>query len=519
MTRRDFLHRAGRFGGAAFTSMTALGFLSRATGYGAELKGLPSVAGKNGTRIVILGAGIAGMTAAYELGKLGFACTVLEPASRPGGRSLTIRRGDTLTDTAGFSQTCAFDEGHYFNAGPARFPQWQITMDYCRELGVAVEPFVNMNESCYYYNENVPGKLAGQRVRQREAKADLRGAMAELLAKAVNQDKLDQPFTAEDKARLIDYLKREGDLNPTTLSYAGSTRRGFKTWPSVASKGEMDPAHEMLALLEANFITHFHRNNEFEYQGALFQPVGGMDMIAKALFGKVKDAVRFGCEAKEIRKTPGGGARIVYTEGGETKEFLADYAIVTIPPTVLRGIPNDFAPLVKNTINVIPFQGSARIGLQFKRRFWEEDDRIFGGITWTNQPINEIYYPSHGYFDKKGLLIGYYIFGPVSDELATKSPADRLEYALAQGEKIHPQYRAEFDTAFSVNWNTVPHIKGCLSHFPDRLVRTLYPLITKADGPLYIAGDWASHLGGWQAGAFESARHVTKLLHERISAA
>jgi monoamine oxidase len=106
----------------------------------------------------------------------------------------------------------------------------------------------------------------------------------------------------------------------------------------------------------------------------------------------------------------------------------------------------------------------------------------------------------------------------VSDELATKSPADRLEYALAQGEKIHPQYRAEFENAFSVNWNTVPHIKGCLSHFPDRLVRTLYPLITKADGPLYLAGDWASHLGGWQAGAFESARHVTKLLHERISA-
>ena len=120
MTRRDFLQRAGHFGGAAFTSMTALGFLSRATGFGAELKGLPAVSGRNGTRIVILGAGIAGMTAAYELGKLGFACTVLEPASRPGGRSLTLRRGDTLTDTEGFSQTCAFDEGHYFNAGPAQ---------------------------------------------------------------------------------------------------------------------------------------------------------------------------------------------------------------------------------------------------------------------------------------------------------------------------------------------------------------------------------------------------------------
>ena len=81
----------------------------------------------------------------------------------------------------------------------------------------------------------------------------------------------------------------------------------------TASKGEMDPAHELLALLEANFITHFHRNNEFEYQGSLFQPVGGMDMLAKALHAKVKESVRFGCEAKEIRKTP-AGARLFATE-------------------------------------------------------------------------------------------------------------------------------------------------------------------------------------------------------------
>ncbi|MES1172083.1 MAG: hypothetical protein ABUL77_02505, partial [Bacteroidota bacterium] len=67
MTRRDFLEKAGRYGGATFTAMTALGLLSRATGQGAELKGLPAVTGKPGTKVVILGAGIAGMTAAYEL--------------------------------------------------------------------------------------------------------------------------------------------------------------------------------------------------------------------------------------------------------------------------------------------------------------------------------------------------------------------------------------------------------------------------------------------------------------------
>lgn len=519
MTRRDFLERAGLYGGSVFTSMTALGLISTATGRAAELAGLPSLKGKPGSRVLILGAGIAGMTAAYELGKLGFDCTILEAANRHGGRSLTIRGGDKLTDTLGHEQTCTFDDGHYFNAGPARFPQWQITMDYCRELGVAVEPFVNVNENAFYYNTGVPGSFADQRIRQRTAKADLRGHSAELFAKAVSQDALDAPFTAEDKERLLDYLIREGDLNPNNLSYEGSSRRGFRVWPSVTSMGERDPAHEMLALLQANFITHMHRNNEFEYQSALFQPVGGMDKLADGLYAKVKDVVRFGCAATEIRKAGPNASRVVYTEDGETKEITADFTIVTLPPTILRRVTNDFSGLVKNVINIIPFQNSARIGLQFKRRFWEEDERIYGGISWTNQPINEIYYPSHGYFQKKGLLIGYYMFGPASDEVTRLTPAERVEYALAQGEKIHPQYRAEFESAFSVNWNTVPHLQGCLSHFPERLVRNFYPMITRPDGPLYIAGDWASHLGGWQAGAFESARFVTKQIHERVSAA
>ena len=518
MTRRDFLEKAGRYGGATFTAMTALGLLSRASGRGAELQGLPAIAaGKPGTKVVILGAGIAGMTAAYELGKLGFACTVLEASSRSGGRSLTIRKGDTLTDTLGHKQTCTFDEGHYFNAGPARFPQWQVTMDYCRELGVAVEPFINVNENALYYNEGVAGPLAGKRLRQREAKADTRGHVAELLAKAVSTDKLDQKFTAEDKERVLEFLRREGDLNADTLAYEGSSRRGYKKWPAVTTAGEMDPALELLALLQANFSVHFHRNNEFEYQSALFQPVGGMDMLAKALFAKVKDVVRFGCAAKEIRKTP-TGARVVYTEGTETKEYIADHCICTLPPPILRTTAHDFGPMLKNTLNIIPFQNSARMGIQFKRRFWEEDDRIFGGISWTNQPINEIYYPSHGFFQPKGVLIGYYMFGPPSDEVTQLTPEARIEYAMKQGEKLHPQYRAEFDNAFSVNWSTIPHIKGCLSHFPEKLTKTLYPFLIKPDGNLHLAGDWASHLGGWQAGAFESARHVVKNIHAKVAA-
>lgn len=518
MTRRDFIETVARWGGSSFLALNGLGLLGTATGLGAELKDLPPVGSGPGRKVVILGAGIAGLTAAYELGKLGFECTILEASQRIGGRSLTLRGGDTFTDTLGRTQTCMYPEGHYFNAGPARFPSWHVTMDYCRELGVAIEPFVNVNESAFFYNEGVAGPLAGQRVRQRTARADWRGHTSALLAKVVQQDKLDHPLTVEDKERLIEFLRLDGDLDPDELAYFGSTRRGYRVWPAGGTqRGQVDEPSPLPDLLQAELARHFQRTTDVDYQPSLFQPVGGMDRLAHALAARVKERIILGAEARELRKTP-GGVRVLFNQGGVSKEFAADYAVVTIPPPVLRTLATDFSYPLRTAINAVPFQNSSRIGLLFKRRFWEEDDRIYGGITWTNQPINEIYYPSHGFNDAKGVLIGYYMFGPAADEVAGMTPEERTEYALRQGEKIHPQYRAEFEHAVSVSWSTVPHIKGCLAHFPEALMKTLYTVLIKPEDRFYIAADWASPLGGWQAGAFEAARLAVKDIHTRTLA-
>ena len=111
--------------------------------------------------MVVLGAGIAGLTAAYELGKAGYDCVVLEASSRPGGRNWTVRGGTTERDLDGHVQTARFGKGQYLNAGPARIAQWMVTMDYCRELGVAIEPLANQNASSYIYHEKGPLSGAG----------------------------------------------------------------------------------------------------------------------------------------------------------------------------------------------------------------------------------------------------------------------------------------------------------------------------------------------------------------------
>ena len=232
--------KIGQVGGCAFTALNALGLVSRASGAGPDLAALGPVgpAGE-GKKVIILGAGIAGLTAAYELGKLGVDCLVLEPRTKAGGRCMTFRKGDVLEETTGQKQVCDFDDDLYFNPGPSRFPHWHITVDYCRELGVEIEPFINLNENCFYYSEGGSGPLKGKRIRIREAKADLRGYTAELLAKVADQGQLDAPLSAEDVEKLVDFLKYEGGLSPG-FAYRGHNRRGYKVNPELIGDDRPD---------------------------------------------------------------------------------------------------------------------------------------------------------------------------------------------------------------------------------------------------------------------------------------
>ena len=139
LTRRHFLTRIAVAGGAsaAYEVMTGLGLLAYPGQAPFDLTGRAP-----GTRVLVLGGGLAGLTVAYELGKSGYACRVLEARARPGGRVFTVRRG-TLSEEDGSQQTAAFDDGLYFHAGPMRISHHhRTTLAYCRELNVPVEVFV-----------------------------------------------------------------------------------------------------------------------------------------------------------------------------------------------------------------------------------------------------------------------------------------------------------------------------------------------------------------------------------------
>ena len=196
LTRRIFLERLAGTAGAAMTyeAMTALGLLAMpaSSANAFELRGQAG-----GAEVLILGAGLAGMTVAYELGKLGYKCTILEARMRPGGRCHTIRKG-TSSEEDGSTQTASFDEGMYFNPGPMRIPHHHAsTLGYCKELGVPVEVFTDENLNTYFHESGAAG-TPGRRFRRREVRSDLTGYTAELLSKALSQPALNAPMSKAD---------------------------------------------------------------------------------------------------------------------------------------------------------------------------------------------------------------------------------------------------------------------------------------------------------------------------------
>ena len=201
--RRDLLSLIGAMAGSAamYHAMTSLGFASESPYKGpVKLQGDPK-----GASVLILGAGLAGMTAALELRKAGYKVQILEFNQRAGGRNWTLRGGDTFIELGGLKQTCEFETGLYLNPGPWRIPyHHRALLDYCRRLGVSLEPFIQLNHNAYLHGSRAFGG-APQRIRA--IKADFQGQVSELLAKVTQQGKLDEAVSREDQEMLLQALR------------------------------------------------------------------------------------------------------------------------------------------------------------------------------------------------------------------------------------------------------------------------------------------------------------------------
>jgi monoamine oxidase len=524
-TRRNFLQAVGITGGAGtmFATMGALGLAptkaeAATKGFSAPRAADFSLTGRTPASVVILGGGVAGLVSAYELGKAGYKCTIIEPRSRTGGRNFTARAGTEQTDLFGNTQVCTFSEGQYMNCGPARLAQWMVTLEYCRELGVPVEVFSNQNADAFLYNSKT-GMIAPER--WRTAKADVYGYVSELLAKATSQGALDQELTSDDKERLIAFLQQWGSLGsaPAGYAYTGTPSRGYSVYPGAAGQPgvELGPVPSLSDVFASGVGRYFSFEFASDMAMMMFQPVGGMDQIPRALTRAIgSEKILLGCQATSVMDGP-DSVTVTYTDpAGKTRSITADYAIAAMPPWFIAGLTSNLGSDVQTALAAVKPSSAGKIGLEYKSRWWETDYHLYGGITDTDLDLNVIWTPSYGYHGERGVIIGYYNYGSTADMYGQMTPRQREERALSLGAQIFgPKYQSEFVSSFSQPWHYIPHLEAAWHNGPTPDAPVLQPLVDPV-GRVYYAGDWLSYMDAWQHGAISSAREVVSKLNARV---
>lgn len=514
LSRRHFLNLVGAAGGstAIYKTSLALG-LMQDTGPVAMLD-LQHV-GRAPRKVALLGAGIANLSIAYELERAGYECTVLEAAHRAGGRNLTLRHGD-IVDELGNTQVCNFDDDPdlYFNAGPARIPgHHRRVLHYCKTLKVPLRVKANFSRPAYIHDTR---QFGGKPLRVNEYIADARGFMSELLHKAVDKNAFDEPLSAHDQERLLEFTRQYGDLDASG-AYKGTIRAGYKAG-GFAEPAQIKTPITLSAMLDSDFWRSGLASSENPDWGEpLMEAKGGMDNIVSAFAKNTKSPLILNAMVQSIRHT-GNGVDVVYNHKGRRKKLSVDYCFNSIPSHLMAGIPNNLSAEYKKALALLQRGNFFKIGFQMKERFWEREG-IYGGVTNTNQRINQIWYPSHGIHHQKGVVLGAYAFRGQSSFFERMTPAARLQYAADAGDKIHPNYSSYIEAGVSIPWGRMNHMMGCGAEWTMDMRDKYFELLRQPDGGRhYMVGDQISYHSSWQEGALASAENALQDLDGRVRA-
>lgn len=460
------------------------------------------LAGRPGAahRVVVIGAGLAGLVAAYELKRQGHKVIVLEAQNRVGGRIHTLR---------------GFAPGLYAEAGGMRIPRaHDLTLEYCRLFDLPLRPFVMNNPKGLVY-------LNGER----------------MTIEAANAQPSRLPFELADheRGRTADELWESaiGDLR------AMVEHEGQAAWAEIVRKYDQFSLYEFLRekrwsegaieyyavmnFLEAdmhNAVVEILREDIGKAYVDMQEINGGMDRLPNAFFGELHREVRLGAEVFAIDQEPGSVVVHYKTEAGRYRA-VGDYAICTVPFSVLRTIETvqPFSHDKRRAIRQLNYHASTKIVFQVRQRIWEKDDGIFGGATVTDLPVRRLNYPTPDPASERGVLLASYTWGQDALQWGAMDEETRLEEALDDVARIHPGIREVYEVGASHAWYSDRWARGAFAMFAPEQQTELQAAIVQPEGRVLFAGEHCSLYHAWIQGALESGIRAARQIHEATEVA
>jgi monoamine oxidase len=457
-------------------------------------RGLPRRDGRK-QRVIVVGAGMAGLVTAYELERAGHDPIVLEARGRVGGRVHTLRE--------------PFSDGLYGEVGAMRIPRTHdLTLAYCQTFGLPLRPFTIGNAEAFVY-------VGGKRHRYREVSTD--------------PSLLPFDLAPNECGKWVETLWGEamgevrGRVDTNGLAVWADIEREldqYSTREFLEHRGWSEGAIEMFGLLmfqEAllnSSVIEVLREELTSCYSNLQQIDGGMDRLPRAFMPSLGRRIRFGARMTAIDQSETSATVHYQTASGRFSE-TGDWVVITVPFPALRHVETlkPFSRAKQKAIRQLHYDASAKILFQCRRRFWEQDDGIFGGGTVTDLPIRAMFYPDHGGETGRGVLLASYTWSEDAQRWGSLSPADRIAQALENVAVIHPQIRDEFEVGVSHMWHDDEFAGGAFALFDPGQQTLLHESIIAPEGRVLFAGEHASRAHAWIQGAIESGLRSAMAIH------
>ncbi len=447
--------------------------------------GLPKTTSKP-KKILIVGAGMAGLTAAYELQRAGHKVELFEARQRVGGRILTLRDD--------------FSPGLFAEAGAMRIPRVHaLTHAYIEKFSLETTPFTMHNPKALCY-------LHGQRLSSEQVAAETSCFGFPLHAH-------EQGRSAEDlwKTSIRPFIEKVRRQGPSAWEAIIEDFDQYSVREFLELKGWSEGAIERFGLLfnqEAIMNSSFLellREEIGEYYTEMVAVKGGMDRLPESFFAHVQRSTHFGMRLSAVEQSSSAVSLHFRSLLGR-QTFNGDVAIITVPFPVLRHVEilQPFSPQKQRAIRQLHYDASAKVFLQFRRRFWEEDEGIYGGGSVTDLAIRNLFYPEHGRETGRGVLLASYTWGEDAQRWGSLPPDERLRQALENVAAIHPQAEKEFETGTSYMWHDDEFAGGAFALFDPGQQTLLYDHIKSPEGRIFFAGEHTSLAHAWIQGAIES---------------
>lgn len=494
MKRRDFLKQTALAAGFALSAREARAFnvfphALKATDGRLEPKRTPK-------KVIVIGAGVAGLAAAYELTEAGHDVTVLEARGRVGGRVQTMRE--------------QFSDGLYAEAGAMNvFDTHDWTLKYIKLFGLTLDSSAPSTLASVTY-------LRGRRfvskqgqpldypldLTAEEKKMGRRGMWEKyVLAVAKEVGDYDTPgwpsaaLLKYDRMTFTEYLRAQGASADAAMLLGLGALGAFG-----------DGANTVSALVLLREIAHRSRLKQNYYIR------GGTDLLPRAFAAKLSGRIRYGAPVVGLEQDS-NGVRVAYLHAGESESVAAERVVCAIPFSVLRRVrvTPELTPEKRRAVEEMPYTSVTRAYLQTSSKFWLEEGLTGSATTDIYNML--VFDGAPGQSPRRGIIEAYFA-GPHARRLTSMREPERVLSTLALMEKVHPRVRREFEVGATKCWDEDEWARGGYAWYKPGQMSTLLPHVARAEGRIHFAGEHASSLFGWMQGALESGNRAAREVND-----